>query len=281
MKDFKKIPIVAYLESLGIHPVNKVGNQFLYYSPLSNENTPSFFVELTKNVFFDWSNGLNGDIIDLIREKEKLSFKQALNKLSEFNETHSFSFSGFKPISTPKNQIIILEVKEIQNSNLFQYINSRCIDMDLAKQYLKEVHYVTNERKYYALGFKNDSGGFELRNGLGFKGKTKNAITTIENYSKNLSLFEGFFDFLSALQFYNLNKPHNSTIILNTTNNLPSIKETVKNYNQIFAYLDNDKSGLVTINKLLTYNENTKNKSLEMYPNHKDFNHFLVSNGIK
>ena len=281
MKDFKKISIIGYLESIGILPVNKVGNQFLYFSPINKENTPSFYVEPTKNVFFDWSNGLNGDIIDLVREIENLSFKQALNRILELKETPSFSFSGNKSFSTPKNQITILNMLEIQNSSLIQYINSRCIDLDLARQYLKEVHYLTNDKKYFALGFKNDSGGFELRNGIGYKGKTRNAITTLENNSKNLSLFEGFFDFLSALQFYNLNKPHNNTIILNTTNNLPSMKETAKNYNQIFAYLDNDKAGLNTINKLLTYNNNIQNKSLEMYPNHKDFNHFLVSNRNK
>ncbi len=47
------------------------------------------------------------------------------------------------------------------------------------------------------------------------------------------------------------------------------------------GYLDNDKDGFNTVNKLLTCNKNIKNKSLEMHSNHKDFNHFLISNRNK
>ena len=48
-----------------------------------------------------------------------------------------------------------------------------------------------------ALGFKNDSGGYELRNEL-FKGSnTPKDITTFKNSGKKVAIFEGFFDFNS------------------------------------------------------------------------------------
>jgi hypothetical protein len=49
------------------------------------------------------------------------------------------------------------------------YVVSRGIPLDLARLHLKEVAYRVGEHGYRALGFPNDSGGFEVRN-ANFKG---------------------------------------------------------------------------------------------------------------
>ena len=54
-----------------------------------------------------------------------------------------------------------------------------------------------NNKTYSAIGFRNNEGGFELRNPW-FKGSSSpKAITSFEKGAEELVVFEGFFDFLS------------------------------------------------------------------------------------
>ena len=53
-----------------------------------------------------------------------------------------------------------------------------------------------------AIGFKNDSGGYELRNPY-FKGSSSpKDITTFNNGAKEATVFEGFIDFLSFMAIH-------------------------------------------------------------------------------
>ncbi len=63
IQDLKQYPITDYLKSLGLEPVKSVGKELVYYSPKTNEKTPSFFVNPSKNVFFDYSSNEKGDIM--------------------------------------------------------------------------------------------------------------------------------------------------------------------------------------------------------------------------
>ena len=149
--------------------------------------------------------------------------------------------------------------------------------MKIARQYLQEVHYVSARRKYFAVGFKNDLGGYALRNGAGFKGQTQPAgITTIPGTrTDTICLFEGFFDFLSALVYYARNAPMYTTIILNSTTNLSKAIPQLKACKQVNAFLDRDEAGRKSVEKL----EKTGlfiNNCTSIYADFKDFNEFLV-----
>ena len=53
------------------------------------------------------------------------------------------------------------------------------------------------EKIYSAIGFKNNAGGYELRNEY-FKGSSSpKCVTYLDNKADKISVFEGFFDFLS------------------------------------------------------------------------------------
>lgn len=127
------------------------------------------------------------------------------------------------------------------------------------------------------MGFSNDSVGYELRNGLNFKGKTSNDITTFERGSKSVVLFEGFFDFLSALEYYGIQEPINTTIVLNTCNNLNRALPLLANRKLIHCFLDNDETGHKTVQKLINKGFNVKDWSAILYPNSKDFNDYLIA----
>ena len=113
---------------------------------------------------------------------------------------------------------------------------------------MREVAYKAKGKQYFAIGFKNDRGGYELRNGLGFKsGKTENGISTIEMNTDSATVFEGFFDFLAAMQYYGREIPLHTTIILNSCNNVYQAIPLLANRKAVHCFLDNDESSRRTL----------------------------------
>ena len=54
-----------------------------------------------------------------------------------------------------------------------------------------------NDKVYYGIGFKTDSGSFEIRNPFLKSASSPKSIATFKNGADEVSVFEGFFDFLS------------------------------------------------------------------------------------
>jgi hypothetical protein len=281
IQDLKQYPITEYLQSLGLEPVKSVGKELVYYSPKTNEKTPSFFVNPSKNVFFDYSSNERGDVIRLVQYLENLDFTTACNHLEKFGNgfvntfpQNSFSFCGNEELS-PKNTITISTVKTLQANSLIAYCDSRKIPFYLAYKFLSEVHYINDGKAYYSLGFRNDKGGFELRN-QSFKGCSHpKTITTFEVPESNgIYLFEGFFDFLSALAFFGTSKPLNTVIVLNSLSLLSQAKGRLNEAETIHTFLDRDDAGIKAVEKLRTDNINIVDRSV-IYDGYKDFNDYL------
>ncbi|PWN59004.1 hypothetical protein C1634_020535 [Chryseobacterium viscerum] len=126
------------------------------------------------------------------------------------------------------------------------------------------------------MGFKNDFGGFEVRNKylkicLGRKG-----ITLIENKinrTKEVSIFEDFFDYLI---FRNLEKEDSNSdfLILNSTSKLFKAQGRLKKYDKISLYLDNDSNGEVTKEIIQKKYRNVEDCSL-LYKDFKDLNEWF------
>ena len=270
----KQKSIKGILSEIGFQPVKQSGNELIYHSPFSNDSNASFFLNEARNVFNDFSTGQKGDSITFLQLLEGSSFNESVQKLLNRDQSLSFSFSGSESLNPPKLQI--KAVKELSNPSLIQYLESRSIDPEIGRKWLREIHFTNNNKRYFALGFKNDSGGYELRNGVGFKAKTKNGITTIQKGTKSASVFEGFFDFLSALQYYHITEPNNTTYVLNTVANHKLIYPEKTTVNKLFCFLDNDQSGKNTLKKLSEAGFEVIDMAPTIYPNHKDFNEFLV-----
>ncbi len=283
INSLKQLPIVSYLQTIGKEPHSTIQHQLVYFSPLTEEKTPSFFVEPKKNVFHDFASGQKGDIIRLIRLIEQIPFSDAVSRLESLksgNTGFSFSFSGVrlsgKDSLTKESKIQIVSVKPVTHSALIRYIQQRGISIELANIYLKEVHFINQDKAYFALGFANNGGGYELRNPLDYKGKTANGITVFDKQTDTVNLFEGFFDFLSALQYYNTTSFKNTSIVLNTTNNI-TLSYAYFNANTIInSFLDNDKGGQNAVNQLINKQYQVINQSEIIYPNSKDFNDYLL-----
>ena len=275
----KQIEITDLLSRLSFEPTKVQNYKVWYSSPLHDEKTPSFKVDLQKRLWIDYGLGAGGNIIDLVMQMYNLDFTSALQKLSELigGDIQSFSFSQANPLPAPtpatESKTEIKKIQDVQNQALIDYLNKRKVKK--YNNYLQEIYYTQNDKNYFALAFKNDSDGYETRNAY-FKGCIgKKDITTIKSsQNEKLSVFEGFMDYLSALTHYKIDKFKSDVIILNSVSNKNIIIPLLKNYKKIYLFLDNDKAGNETKQELYATNHNCIDCS-KIYQNYKDFNDFL------
>ncbi|WP_299047662.1 toprim domain-containing protein [uncultured Polaribacter sp.] len=272
-KKANKIDLVLYLKKQGYKPIKNTPTSVWFLSPFRNEKTPSFRVNLMKNIWFDFGEGSGGSVIDFIIKLNNCSAKYALEILSKDNFFFHEQKENKLILSKPKYSIT--KVTELSNLNLIQYLNSRKINIEFAKKFLCQVHYSFKPKKeFYGIGFMNDFGGYEIRN-IYFKGCLgKKMITTINNNSNTISLFESWSDFLSYLTLKN-NIPDENFIILNSTSLIKKVIESIDKFSQVKCFLDNDEAG----NKAFDFlNKNSKciiTDYRKHYKNYKDLNELL------
>jgi 5S rRNA maturation endonuclease (ribonuclease M5) len=244
-----------------------------------SEKTASFKIHTKNNVWFDHCLGVGGGIIDLVMMLNNCDFTNALSILSRNTPLQKSTPIESQNSNATKSQMEVKKVQTLQNKALIQYIEKRAINTEVAIKYLCEVYYQNNSKNYFALGFKNDSENYELRN-IYFKGCIGSKdITTIKGIgNKELSIFEGFLDFLSALTYFKINEFKSDVIILNSVANKSKINDLLysNEYSKIYLFLDNDNSGYRTKEEFYKANINCIDCS-NIYKAHNDFNDFLRS----
>ncbi|QOW09905.1 DNA primase [Kaistella flava (ex Peng et al. 2021)] len=269
-----KVSIRMVLESFNLFPVKENQRTAFYFALDRVEVVPSFSVDFVKNAGFDFGTGKSYDVISIVQQINKCSVSEALKYLSEFN------FCGpekdFKNEKTKKNYQI-LEVNEIKHPALIKYLKSRKVFEQ--SHFVKEIYYELNERKYFGIGFYNNSGGVEIRNKYSKICLGKKDITLIKNSNQNneICVFEGFFDYLTLR---NIEKSENVTsdyLILNSTAMLFKADDILKNYDRISLFLDNDPNGEITKKIIQQKYQNVEDCSL-LYCDFKDFSEWFCSN---
>ena len=274
IQNIKQISITDYLQQQGYSPARVQGIHFWYCSPLRNESTPSFKVNTERNQWYDFGSGEHGDIIDLVCALHRCSISEAIQHLCGTKQVahQEFSFGGERKISECKLEI--LSAQPLSNPNLLRYLTVRAIPLTVANAYCSEVLYQNMKRTYYAIGFANDAGGWEIRSPY-FKGCiAPKAITTISKATNCLEIFEGFMDFLS---WQTLNPSSKSdAIVLNSLALLPRIKEQIAGYQEVESFLDNDDAGRKSFAVLKQIFPQIVDGAAR-YRAHKDLNEWLVS----
>ena len=274
IQHIKQISITDYLQQQGYAPARVQGIHYWYYSPLRNESTPSFKVNTERNQWYDFGSGEHGDIIDLVCALHRCTISEAIRLLSGAKQVahQEFSFGGERKISERKLEI--LSAQPLTNPYLLRYFAERGISLSIANRYCSEIRYNNTNRTYYAIGFANDAGGWEIRSPY-FKGCiAPKAITTIIKATDVLQIFEGFMDFLS---WQTLNPSSTcDTIVLNSLALLPRIQEKIKGYKQVESFLDNDDAGRKSFEVLKQFYPQIIDGSVR-YRTHKDINEWLVA----
>ena len=277
-KTINKFPIREYLVGQGIHPAKERGYYGFYHSPLREDRTPSMKVDYDKNLWIDYGAGEGGTLIDLVMRMERCSAGEAMRRLEQrISETPAFSFHGYSnPVPPHHESVITIEqICPLENPALLAYLTERSIDLAAARAHCSEVHYRVSGKSYFAVGFRNDTGGWELRNRY-FKGCTSKAPTTRKADCPTCLVFEGFMDYLSHLTLKHASKPLHDVVVLNSVTNLAKAVPFIASHEQVYAYLDNDEAGRKATAALKAVCRNFSDRSV-LYRLHNDLNDYLRS----
>ena len=261
----KETPIADFLSRLGFHPVKKRGAVLWYHAPYRGDKSPSFKLDTRKEKWFDFGMGEGGDIFTLAGKL--IPSNDFIRQAQYITETMNLPMPEIKGTEYLKNlpdeepQFSNVEVLPLGHYALRQYLAERAIPFEVASRYCKELHYDLHSKRYFAIGFPNDKGGYEVRNKF-FKGCVAPKGTTFikagNEPGRECNVFEGFFDFLSAVTI-NQDAAEKDNLVLNT-------------------YLDNDEAGRKAVQTLKdSLGEKVIDHTAD-YNGCKDFNEFLVKN---
>ena len=272
---FNSIKLEEVLVSLGHHPTKQNEKEAWYLNPFSTETQASFKLNKRSNVWYLHSEGIGGNNIDFMKKYLNATIKEVLVWAEKQNFSSFQSQKDYHSKNSNPNYHIT-EIKELQNENLKNYLHQRGLSPTVYSL-VKEVHFAIGEKKLYAIGFENLSGGWELRNQF-YKGSLLKKDISVVNLNNNLKknknvvVFEGFIDALSFVEM----KPffNGDLLVMNSVSLLNRTNEFLKNYSEIHLFLDNHKAGENCKNEILKSFPEAKNHS-KIYALHKDLNDYL------
>ena len=220
--------------------------------------------------------GKGGNIIALAKELYcSDSLPYLLNRIAEQTpHVRPVSFSFPQRRTEPSFQH--LEVRDLTHPALLRYLEGRGINIELAKRECKELHFTNNGRPFFAIGFPNMTGGYEVRNSF-FKGCiAPKDITHIRQQGEpreKCLVFEGFMDFLSA---DTLGIGGNGdSLVLNSVANVGKAVKHLDGYGRIDCFLDRDEAGRRTLEALKGHYGGRVCDRSALYDGCKDLNEYL------
>ncbi len=277
--NMRLIPLADFLARLGHEPVRRSGNEWWYRAPYRNERTPSFRVNVAKQLWYDFGTGKGGDIFTLAGEFvgsgdfiEQVKFiAETANMPVPFSEVSKPTFQP-KP-SEPGFEGV--ETVPLLRSSLTDYLEERGIPYAVASRYCCRLNYGIRGKRYFAIGFPNVAGGHEVRSRF-FKGcvppKDVSLVKSEGSAADVCSVFEGFMDFLSAVT---LGLETGDCLVLNSVANVEKAISHLDGYGRIDSYLDRDEAGRRTLATLQGhYGERVCDRSF-LYDGCKDLNEYL------
>eukprot|EP01132_Coremiostelium_polycephalum_P021026 gene21026-24987_t len=182
-------------------------------------------------------------------------------------------------VMAPAPKLIVTGQGQLSAPSLIHYLQQRKIAADLARQYCCEVRYRINDRPYFGIGFKNESGGYEIRNTC-FKGSScPKDFTLIKNACDRLCVLEGFMDFLSWLTLFPKGQKQYDFLILNSLAFFEKARPVMETYQKIHLYLDNDTAGKKISSYALCLSPLYSNRD-QLYQDFEDLNDFLCQKPI-
>lgn len=281
--DARQIDLVDWFKLLGHKPKKIRGNDYWFLSSFREENEASFKVNKKFNVWYDHGFGKGGNLIDFGTLFYKVSVSELLEKLGQNNVSFHQYIGNIsqKENAGEKEKISIINVRSgIISTPLTNYLKTRKIPLRIMDTFCKEIDFRLYDNKHTAIGFINKAGEYELRNEY-FKGSSspKDITLLTSDSSKEVLVFEGFFNFLSwqTIQQKNIllsNLQHNF-LVLNSLSFFEKAQKIMEKYSSIKLCLDRDNSGMKATKEALKISNKYIDESYK-YENHKDLNEFLM-----
>lgn len=281
IKQLNEFPITEFLEREGIAPAKKKGSNWWYISPIrGQERSPSFKVDIKINRWYDHGIGEGGKLFDLALRLYQTSDVKAV--IEVLNNHYPLPIKPHPATSHSAVKEPLISIEEVRplgfHQALVHYLNSRGICFNVADQYCKDVSFKLKDKAYFAAGFQNRSGGFELRNSF-FKGSsTPKDLTLVNNKSDSICMLEGFIDFLSLLTL-KLPPFTSDFLILNSLSFVKKSLPILKEYKDVSLFLNNDKSGKKATDAIIAAGISAKDCS-SLYQGYNDLNEYLLGKGL-
>ena len=281
IENIRAVPITDFLARLGYEPKRQRGDECWYLAPYREERTASFQVNIRKNVWHDFGTGRGGDIFTLAGEfvgsadfKEQARFVTGVwGGLAPERKTVFRPMENGGDNSGEKECLTDIRFGPLCDRILLRYLEERGICGGMASANCEEVRYSLRGKRYFAIGFRNISGGYELRNRF-FKGSlSPKDISLADNGSDTCNLFEGFIDYLSWVVL-GLGCG-DDCLVLNSVALLGRSFAVLDKYERINCYLDRDEAGRRTLEALRKRYGNRIEDCSALYKGFKDLNEYL------
>ena len=283
----KRYPIVEYLERKDIKPVRSTPAYALYRSPFREDTHPSFKVDTEKNLWIDYAEGRGGSIIDLCMRLEGCTLSEAIRLLGRNAPDYTACNSqkadramkrSSIPMASASGVRRLIEMSDTLPPHLLKYLQEdRCITIEKAMPFLRCISYEVRGLHYQAIGFANQSGGYELRDNGTFKGTIapKDITPIFADRAEPVCIFEGFIDFLSFLSMKE--EVTNHCLVMNSVSNVARAIRYLngRHLTHIRAFLDNDDAGKRATNDFIRAGFKVEDMSVH-YRNFKDLNEYHV-----
>jgi hypothetical protein len=232
------------------------------------------------NRWYDHGIGKGGNLIDFAVLYHNCTVGEFLKTIGgHFSLHHPDTATRKQEFQETNSRLTIVNERSLTSITLYRYLYNRRIPIELAKRYCNEVTYAISGRHFFAIGFKNDSGGFELRNPY-FKGSTspKN-ITLFENGAQDIAVFEGCFDFLSFMSIMQSGPQIRSNfLVLNSVSLFEKARPIMERHEAVNLYLDRDQTGQNCTRYALSLSQKYKDRS-NFYQHYKDLNDWVINMG--
>ncbi|RLT79201.1 toprim domain-containing protein [Bacteroides acidifaciens] len=273
----RRIPLADFLARLGHEPVRRSGNELWYRAPYRSERTPSFRVNVAKQLWYDFGLGKGGDIFTLAGEfAQSVDFMEQARFIAK--AANMVVDRSEKPTYQPKPAEPAFEGVEavpLLRSPLTDYLAERGIPYAVASHHCFRLNYGVRGKRYFAVGFPNMAGGYEVRS-RHFKGcipPKDVSLVKLENTAADVcSVFEGFMDFLSAAT---LGLETGDCLVLNSVSNVEKAMKHLDAYGRINCFLDRDEAGRRTLDVLGKRHSGRICDRSALYDGCKDLNEYL------
>jgi len=272
------------LEMLGHEPTvrKKDDTDYWYLSPLRNERTASFHVDRTANEWYDFGLSAGGNPVDFLLRYYRCSIAELLERLNISFSPHQLYL--FEPDlhegrAGKDKKLMVTDVKPLYKYPLKNYLHERSIPVAVADKYCVEIEFQINGNSYYGIGFKNDAGGYEIRNKSFKQSSSPKDITTFRFDAGSVQVFEGFMDFLSYQTLHPYMEPGKTDfVILNGAGMFDRALPFLEQHESVGLWLDRDVTGKAYTQYALSLGSRYKDES-GFYSRHKDLNEWLMQKG--
>lgn len=297
-QEAKQIPLADLLARLGHEPVDtrQGGNDLWYFSPFRDESEPSFHVNVARNIWNDFGD-TGGNLLDFVMRYRGCDLPAALSLLETMYGAarrsgkpgswlaallgRSGGAGEGAPRERPADPLELERVQPLQHVALLDYLRKRCIDPDIARVFLQEAYYrnTLTGRTYFALAFRNGSGGYELRNPYFKSSVGAKGMTFLGGVNRGqAAVFEGFMDLLSSLTDRESDVLEWDALVLNSLVYQKHAAEMLaaRSYERIYTFFDNDRTGQEAIRVFQSRFGERHQACNRIYAGYKDYNEYLV-----